>query len=314
MHQKKELKRGVMHGVFILILLSIVIFASWHSSPTITGFAVYDQDAAKAKIEQALSSSAFFNQVNNADLCILIQDGETAHVFNVVKDFTGLTVLSSEGFCKGLYSEDLVIKFNDYDSFTDVFDSFTPANIIAGKAGADYYILESKFVRAGGDVDCVDEFAIKYCDALNQISTPEQLIEGDMSCCIPELTAAQKNLLKQHLAQTGFEDETAARTESPMQILSGNMFNIIIYIVFGALIIVVLLVFVLKRKPKKEEKQALQPSEMQTAPAEDPRIAQLKQYIMSTEQQGYSREQIYDTLLDQGWQKEVLDHVFSQVR
>jgi len=66
-------KSYAVHAVFVIIVVMSVYFILT-SSPTMTGHAVLDAATAKAKLESALASSAMFGQLQQASICVVIND------------------------------------------------------------------------------------------------------------------------------------------------------------------------------------------------------------------------------------------------
>lgn len=250
---KKEgakVKSFLTHAVFILIVL-VGLYFIVTSTVHLTGYAVLDASTAKAKLESALASSSAFQQVTQASLCVVINDPEQPLSLQAVKTSAGWTVSEMVGYCSGQVSEDLVAAFPDYDSFSKMVDNPSPRNIAQGAINQDYQILKSKYVELGGNVVCDAAFKVKYCSALNAMASPEQLIDGDMACCIEKMTKAQRQLLEQHLQQGTYRDELGI-LEQPSGVLGGmNMTSIIFSVVVLIIVIVGIVVGVLLKGGSK---------------------------------------------------------------
>jgi hypothetical protein len=310
------LYRGAAHIVFIFLIVYVIsiffIHPEFFGNASLTGYAVYEGDVAKQKLETALSGASFVNMISNANICVLIRDLDREHVLKVRKTPMGVTVVdSNDYYCDGKAVEDLIIKFVSYDAFIELMDSFTVENVVAGRAGNSYYILDSKLVKPGGDVVCDQSFKDNFCNAVMQLGTPEQLIAGDMYCCLDSLTRDQQRLLSDHLAESGFENEMAT-VEEPAEIPN---LSYLFVIILGVFILLGVGVFLFRRKPKVPVKpvEVTKPVVPMQAPPEDPRMRQLKDYIVNTLKVGYPREQVYQYLQQQGWRPELLNKAFSEI-
>ncbi len=231
----EKAKSFLAHAVFIAIIVLGLYFIVT-STVNLTGYVILDAATAKTKLESALSSSALFSQVPQSSICVIINDPEQPLSLQAVKGSTGWTVSEMVGFCSGFNSEDVIVQFPDYDSFSAIVDNPSPRNIAQGAIDQDYQILKSKYVELGGNVICDAAFKVKYCPALKTMATPEQLIEGDLACCIDKLTRSQRQLLEEHLQQGTYEDEIGILQE-PSGMAGMSMTTSII--ILGVIVLVV---------------------------------------------------------------------------
>ncbi len=319
-------KAFFVHGLFMIMIVLGLYFVITNSV-SLTGHVVLDAETAKAKLQTALESSALFGQVTQSSICIVINDPEQPLSLQAVKSSTGWEVAEMVDFCSGLTMEDVVVQFPDYDTFTKLVDNPSPRAISEGAMNGDFEILESKLVERGGNVDCDSMFKAKYCGALNTLSTPEQLIDGDLSCCLDELTSSQKRLLENHLAEGGFEDEQGVLEESPggMMGLSTSMMLIAaavaVVVLFGGAAAVLLKGG--SKKPtvpgagapgaKPGEAGPVVP-ELPVAGGESPEITELKAYVQKVLTQGYNWDQVRTHLLEIGWDDKTADMVIHEAQ
>ncbi|MFC1755421.1 hypothetical protein ACFL96_18860 [Thermoproteota archaeon] len=307
--------RGAAHLIFIFFIIYVIgvffVHPQFFGEGGITGYAVYDEADATQKIEAAFATATFINTIPNANICIQIKDGTDEHVFKVRKAPAGVTVTDSTDYCDGQSAEDIIIKFVSYDDFSDLMASFTVSNIIAGTGGSKYYILPSKYVKSGGDVVCNSAFKAKFCGAASQFGGAEELIAGDMYCCLDTLTREQQRLLSDHLAESGFENELAPLEEEPGS--SGFLGSYFFYFIIGLFVLMGVGVVVLKKKPSpKLEKKPSVAGPAPATPPEDPKVAQLADYISNTLKTGYTKEQVYQHLVQQGWQQDIMNKAFAK--
>lgn len=219
--------------------------------------------------------------------------------------------------------EDVVVQFPDYDTFSRLVDSPSPRAISEGAMNGDFEILESKLVELGGNVKCDSMFKAKYCSALESMSTPEQLIEGDLSCCLDELTSSQKKLLQEHLDDSGFEDESGALEESAGGMMGLSM-NMIIFGIAGIGILFMIVAGAVMLKGGKKPSKAATPSATPSAgaapgipqamPGENPQITELKNYVQQVLTQGYTWDQVRTHLLEIGWDAGTADSVIRDAQ
>ncbi|MBW2967533.1 hypothetical protein KY362_03535 [Candidatus Woesearchaeota archaeon] len=230
----EKVKSAAAHIVFVALLIVGLYFAV-STVPSLTGHAVLDATTAKAKLESALQSTSMFSQVAQGSICIAINDPEQPLSLQAKKTAEGWTVSEMVGYCSGLNNEDLVVQFPDYDSFSQIVDNPSPRNIAGGAIRQDYHVLPSKYVERGGNVLCDATFKVKFCGALKNMASAEQLIDADLTCCLDTLTRDQKKLLQQHLEDGNYKDEIGLVEESP-----GGM-NTIIMAGIGGLVLVLLI-------------------------------------------------------------------------
>ena len=244
---KKEGEASKPHfvrAVFIsLIVISLAVMIFY--GPNMTGYAILDPDTAQQKLESALQSSSIFSGVLQANLCVVINDPEQPVTLHAQKTTDGWKVTQTTGFCRGLTAEDVVVQFPDYDSYSSIVNNPTPRNIASGAKNQVFPVLESKYVEPGGNVICDAAFKVKYCTALTAMASPEELIEGDLVCCLDTLTKEQRKLLETHLQQGNYKDEigiiqkpssTSLFSSSIAMIGGGGFIAILLIIVFVMMI------------------------------------------------------------------------------
>jgi hypothetical protein len=318
-----------IHAVFIIIVVMSVYFILT-SSPTLTGHAVLDAATAKAKLESALASSAMFSQLQQASVCVVINDPEQPLSLEAVKGSTGWKVSEMKGFCAGEQSEDIIIQFSDYDKFSRIMDDPSPRNVANAALNREFEILPSRYVELGGNVVCDATFKVKYCGALTNVATPDQLIDGDMVCCIDKLTSSQKKLLEQHLEEGSFKDEIGILQQPSGGIMAlATMTNLI---ALGGALFVIILIAVLVSRGKGKSSSAPSstpsvPSVPQTPsvqqsyytpqaqqPAESQDVTELRDYVRQALGEGYGQDEIRAHLLEIGWDETTADKVLTEAQ
>jgi len=250
----EKVKAFLTHMIFVTIVMFGLYFIIT-STVSLTGHAVLDAETAGSKLQSALDSSSVFGMVQQSSMCVVIGDPEAPLSLQAMKSSTGWDVTESTGYCTGMSSEDVVVQFPDYNSFSKMVDNPSPRNIAQGAINRDYEILRSRYVELGGNVICDAAFKVKYCGALNTMATPEQLIEGDLACCIDKLTKSQRQLLEQHLQEGNYNDEIGI-LEQPSGALGGMSMTTSIIILAVIIVIVVGIVAGVMMKGGKSKKPA----------------------------------------------------------
>ena len=140
----------------------------------------------------------------------------------------------------------------------------------------------------------------------------EQLINGDLYCCLGALSRAEKKLLDQHLEKTGFKNEMGEITEQTPLNQGASMF--IFLGVIGLLLVIGSAVYMVRANYLRTEDKVLEKKIIaEEKPLGDEQINQLVNYIYQTIEQGYSQEEIYEYLLSLGWDQTLVDSSFQQI-
>lgn len=315
----EQIKSLATHSLFLLLVAGGLYFLI-SGETAYTGYAVIAPEDAAVSLQSVLSSSALFTELQQSSICVVINDREQPLSLSASKSSRGWQVTRASGFCSGLSSQDLAVQFSDYDSFSKTIKNPSPRSLATAAINGDFQILESRYVERGGNVVCDAAFKVKYCDALNVMATPEQLIEGDLVCCLDKVTRSQKKILEEHLQEGTFEDETGIM-QTPGGGGAGGMMTSVI-----ALIIIVLLlgggaaVFVLKGKAKKEKQQRqnkIKQDEVEYgagSSSDSQEINELREYISHVFQQGYDETEIKAHLSEIGWDEQTVDRVLGEFR
>lgn len=325
-----KIKSFTIHAVFVIIIILSVYFILT-SSPSMTGYTVLDAETAKAKLESALASSAMFSQLQQASVCVVINDPEQPLSLEAVKGSTGWKVSEMREFCAGQSAEDIMIQFSDYDKFSRIMDDPSPRNVANAALNREFEILPSRYVELGGNVICDATFKVKYCGALNNVATPDQLIDGDMVCCIDKLTSAQKKLLEQHMEEGKFKEEIGILQKPSGGIMAlATLTNLIA--LGGALLVIILIAVLVSRGKGKvpAAKPSATSSSMPTTPAtpsrqpyyspqaaqqtETPEVTELKNYVRQAIGEGYGTDEIRAHLIEIGWDANTADKVLAEAQ
>ena len=333
----EKAKSFFIHALFLVMILVGLYFIAT-STANLTGYVVLDASTAKEKLQAALTGSALMGQISQTSICVIINDPEQPLSLQAVKSSTGWKVSEMIDYCSGAGYEDVIIQFPGYDSFSRMMDNPSPRSIANGAIAQEFQILPSRYVELGGNVICDGMFKAKYCDILNSMASPEQLIEGDLACCIGELTRAQKKLLQEHLDEGGFEDEVGI-LEQPSGIVGMfgmNMTTSIIALGVVVLVLIVIILGVMMGRGKAPAAKgpgpgpagapgaavpgvmgaAAQPgmAGVQGAPAESPEITELRNYVTQVIGEGYDPEEVKTHLLEIGWDMQTADKVIYEAQ
>ncbi len=328
---KKRGKNLIINSLFIILVISSVILML-NTSNKITGMQVLDTTTAKLKLETTLSGLSFAQKVNQGSICVAITDPQQPMSFEAVKTGTGWTITQMDNmFCNGLNSEDFTILFPSYDAYSSVIDNPSPRNLINGAITQKFQILPSRYVEPGGNVICDATFKVKYCDALNQLASPDELIDGDLVCCLDKLTRSQRKKLEEHLAETGNKDEIGILEQPSSGFSMTSLFILIVVLVVIGGGTAGYFLFEKKRpvtgtkatteggekrKPlsaavqmsglaqtQTTQQQQTTAEQTQLSP-EDEQFRQLKEYAYQTMLQGYQPEELLEHFQEQGWDEE----------
>ncbi|MFC1742318.1 hypothetical protein ACFL3V_07320 [Nanoarchaeota archaeon] len=322
----ERVKSFSIHALFIILVAVGLYFIVSHSV-SLTGHVVLDADTARTKLETAFASSSVFGAFSTASFCIIINDAEDPATFNAVSSGGSWTVVQTTGFCNGLDSDDLVVQFADYDSFSKVVDNPTPRALASAAKNRDFEILPSRYVEAGGNVLCDSIFRMQYCSALKTMGSSEELIDGDLSCCVDDLTRSQKKLLEQHLAAGSYEDEIKALEQPGIAGLPFNTSIIVLVVVVIIVLFVIIAAFAIHgKKPAPAAKTAAGklaaapgavPSVPGAPPAQagvDPGVVELGNYVKGVIASGYPHDEVRAHLLQIGWDAVTADKVIAEAQ
>ncbi|HII72730.1 TPA: hypothetical protein HA265_08295 [Candidatus Woesearchaeota archaeon] len=231
MDVKKRGKSFIINSIFVILILTSLVFVLKSQMHSITGYQVLDATTAKTKLESALAQSSFAQMVTQGTLCVAVNDPQQPISFEAVKSGGSWTVTEEDDlFCKGLQSEDVVLLFSNYGDYSSMMDDPSPRNFAQGATVQTFQVLPSRYVELGGNVVCDATFKVKYCDALNQMADADQLIDADLVCCIDSLTRAQRNKLEEHLKEGQYSDEIGI-LQQPSSGMGTNIIFILIVIV-----------------------------------------------------------------------------------
>ena len=329
----EKIKSFAAHGFFVLIVILGLYFVAT-SSVSLTGHAVLDAATAKEKLESALAESALFNQVSDASICVIINDPEQPMSLQAMKSGAGWTVSQMVDYYAGLTVEDIIVQFPDYDSFSQIVENPSPRNLARGAIERDFEILESRYVELGGNVICDASFQRKYCTALKVMAPADQLIEGDLSCCLTDLSRSERKLLEEHLEGGRYKDETDVLEQPGGGFLGLSMTTMMLGagIVVALILIVVVVLVRGKGKPAAKPSAGAKPEAGAAAgvaraavgvagaavagpqPTVSKELSDLQNYVNQAMMQGYAVDDIRTHLLEIGWDQTTADSVVEKAQ
>ncbi|MBT7902474.1 hypothetical protein HN587_01330 [Candidatus Woesearchaeota archaeon] len=293
----------LIHIAFIFFLVLGLVFIIG-SGGEITGNLVVDVVQAKTKLGGALNSAAFLKDQQDMSFCVGINSENTTPTWlKATTGQYGWNVEETKEYCAGLNSEELVVKFNDYNSFLETMKSFTPSSLLAGRAGEKFFILESKYVKKGGDVVCDQEFKEKYCNSAITVYSKEELIHADLICCVTDLSEEQQNILNQHQKETGFDNELASQSKKPGFVDGIKKLSLILFLALFVMLLVVALVVHQKHIKKIEKLRKSQELHVHHK-------TKLMSFIEDAQSKGYNSGDIRQHLLKLGWQETAINQAF----
>ncbi|MBI5398507.1 hypothetical protein HZB03_03515 [Candidatus Woesearchaeota archaeon] len=315
---------AIIHFIFLLLVLLAIGYVIKHTAlDGLTGSATYDPTTAQTQLETALSSAQFLSQIPDARFCVAITTPEAIESFFVEKTGPTYKVMKSAAeYCGGPAFADFTIKYNSYDDFVAFAEDPSLANALAGIDGGAYQILPSRYVEAGGNVICNQQFKSTFCSALTTMATPEELIKGDLSCCMDTLTKDQQKLLQKHLEEDKFQDELP-RAEWPKSLGPLGRFLTLTNMISALFVFIMLTIGIFvtvshsKNRALKQMEKAPPVTSISAAlvpPAVDPAVLQVKAYTNEKLSQGYTPAQIQEHLLSVGWSQDLVNTVFTQIQ
>ena len=301
--------------VFVLLILAPVLFFSFAKTfGSVTGAVVYAEDV-KPEVEQLVMGHPLTRlAAAGSKVCILIDEGSDSLSFAVRKnakdDFN--VSESLDKFCDGYLNEDFILEYVSYSAFKKEVKDNSCDSFKAGWKGDSYYFLISKQVKKGGDIVCDDYFSNTYCGAINFCYTPDEISSYKLDCCADYSPSDEEAAVFEELAAEGISKgstvdmrdkkvDTPSVSESPAE-SSLLDFDLLTWVLLP-IVIVVLVIFVVLLKGGVLVKK----------PVVNPQIVQLQGYVVNTVRMGYNPNQVYSHLLQQGWPKDIVDHVFQNI-
>ena len=304
MDKKEEMRYG-MAVLFVVVSVMFIVFLLPFDG--ITGSAVdVDKIVVKKQLGKLISKFPLINYAENADLCFVIKMDEfTAYSYSVVKKGKSVEITDTKLYCDGENEEDFIIGYIDYASFTDHAEEMSCEKFKSGNTKSFYFFL-SKFVKAGGDIACTPEFRDKYCVSLNYCMTPAEMKAAGMGCCF-DLATEQKELALKAAREGVLADE---RSSSPELSTPGLFGTTTLLILIGALVVLVLAgggAFYLLETHKRAVQAPKTTDDILTGVPQD-QIEEVRVYIASCADQGFTREQIRQALIESGWSSDKAEH------
>lgn len=317
------LRRSAPHVAFIVFMVYVLgAFLMYPDYFSITGNAVLEDQDSVDSLAAIIETSHLFQSTNSISMCITI-NGENTSYIKINKQGSTVNVEPSEYLCGRNEIYDYNIAFINKNAFDDVMADFNVATLMSGKGGNKFYILPSRYVKAGGDIVCDADFKERFCDSASNLGTIEELIAGDLYCCVNDLTRTQQRLLSDHLETSGFSNE-APILELPAETssLGTYAFMAIIGILFilGAGVVLVRnkvtgsnhASFDENNSNAFDEETNVQDNGLSAQSQEDPRVTQLREYIRTVLVQGYTKEQVLEYLMSLGWGREILEPILNE--
>ncbi len=318
----KLFKRRDFVLLIFLILAPMLVFYSTKTYTSITGAVIYSEDVIPDVEQLALNHPLTRLAAPGSKMCVIIDDAADHVSFNIDKngvDDFNITEASYQ-YCDTAENEDFILEFLDINSFRNQVNDNSCNAFKKGWGGSDYYFLISRFVEKGGAIICNEEFEEMYCGAVNYCYTDDEVEAYGLGCCSDHFITDEEadiydSLLSEGISQGTTVDRPEIRKQEetvqpqtpatspyqaePSMIASGSL---MIWVILPVIIIVLaggIFAALKLHKPK--------------TPAVNPQIQQLQNYIMATLQTGYPSDQLYYYLLQQGWSKSILDHVFQNI-
>ena len=290
--------------VFVLAVISSIFFSM---DKGITGFATYTQNEVKAQVEDFVYVFPLTEYAgDNISLCLVINMGNETYSYDITKQDEVISVINSEWDCDGEQYEDIIIKYVDYESFQDNKESMTCEKMLRGGDGSDFWYLPSRLITREGDGRpvCNEEFQKKFCPAIHYCANEAQFDMLDLSCCKEEELSAISPELGTLASAAKEEGVEAKKLETPTEITKIEGKALINYTAIGIALGVIILITGASFLIYKEIKKPRPKKEVEVTP-------ELKSYIQSTLAQGYTKEQIKQALIKQGWGENTVNNALG---
>ncbi len=272
----KEAVIGSLLGVFI----ALIILNLYNPNSSITGNVVRPSSDVQVDLQVIASGDAFKVLGSGAKICTVIEmDANTTYYYELVKNNGAFT--PEFKYCADPSNNAIIIKFNSYENF-ESFKS-DPASFLANQRNTGYYLFPSKYVQSGGTISCDAEFQQMYCGAAYFEWSKEQMRSVQLGCCADYALPAD--------VENEIETLKTGTVQKPATLI--NLTNLIITIALLA-VFVILVIFLLTKKKQ-------------------PKInTELKLYVDNSRGQGYTDDQIKESLVQSGWQGNDIDKALGK--
>ena len=260
---------------FTSLLVTFILLFTLSDKPAITGFATFASGSEVRNVVSQISSLDEFSLLKEGtQLCAVIEiSNETAYYYKITK--TGEIVSYEEKYCADPNQDNIIVKFNSYDSLLQF--QANPADFVKTKKNTGYYVFPSNYVQQGGDVACSATFQKNYCPALYYDLKKSDMANLGLVCCANYELTADENAAIASLKKT-----KGGTLESPFTFLFSTTG---IIVVIGAILFIVVISALIMVKPKNP----------------------LVDYVASVRTQGYSDEDIKKALINSGWEQKTID-------
>jgi len=271
-------------SIYFALVTGIVVFSLMLGTASIVGnvTSLPSSDALREQVVQFIAKMPPSVLLTKSNACIVIeQDGYQSYEVNKSEN----DVLITRRYCAEDKDKDFIIKFNSYDAFLNTMNN--PDDLFLNH-GKDYWLFPSAKMRYGGELNCDDDLKTRYCAAAFYYYTSSE-IKDKLPCCADyQLTETEKLTLDRLISGK-------KKTLMPTSIFGVGILVIIFSLTAIGLFISVFLVLHSKTKKKNENQK----------------VQDLKVYVTQTLQQGYSPQQIKETLSSSGWKNEDIEEAFK---
>lgn len=291
--QKRGMSRIDKHSAIFLIGVIIIIagtlFLLPKQSTNITGLTVAEvnEETLFSEVQRLLQEFPLTRHAGSgAEMCLLIDLGDNnVKSFDLFKSQQRLSVSESKfsRYCSNDItnggSEDLVIKYTSYEAFRRHLEDPSCDRMKKLLASQELLYLPSEFIQPGGQPICNGLFQDRYCNAINRCLGFHELPAFGLDCCIQQ---------------------------PPQPAMPGWGTKAFIAMIFILLILVILSIVVAVHIKHKHEEQAQQETEEYQT--------QIEQFLEQGLANGYTKSELKQELMNDGWDEEFIDPIIRGFR
>ncbi|KHO50627.1 MAG: hypothetical protein QT07_C0008G0005 [archaeon GW2011_AR16] len=271
-------------GAAFLILTALFILPQTKSPLTGLAVAEVDDQTLFGEVQRLLQQFPITKHLGSgSEFCLLVKTGETNFKsFDIFKSGSKVSVAPSpySTYCSNDInnqgSEDFVFQYNTYDAFKQHLDQPDCGKFRELLKTEQIYYLASEFVQSGGKPVCNALFQERYCSAAMQCVPYHELPALGLDCCIGQ------------------------QPQSTFPAFGSQAFVAMIFL-FVVLVLLSVLVLV-HIKHKHQEQEAGEAKEHQH---------QVEAFIDEGLEDGYSKDELKEALLEQGWDEQTIDPILQ---
>ena len=140
-------------------------------------------ETLRMEIENRINQDNLFSSIGYGSKTKLLAkiNNERTYAYDIYKEDAVNVTSSKYNPEQWEYDEDIAVKYLHYTSLIKMMDDPSCARFKQGMGGKDFFLLPSKFIKPGFNIECTQEFQDKYCAAISECATRDELYGID--CC-----------------------------------------------------------------------------------------------------------------------------------